>query len=67
MMQYIEKAGAIVAEHGGLTSHAAIVGLNLEIPTIVGANDATSILRNGEIVTIDSETGQIYKGEIKVL
>lgn len=67
MMQFIEKAGAIIAEHGGLTSHAAIVGLNLEIPTIVGADDATSILKNGEIVTIDSETGQIYKGETKVL
>lgn len=67
MMSFIEKAGAIVAEHGGLTSHAAIVGLNLEIPTIVGATDATEILKNGEIVTIDSETGQIYKGETKVL
>lgn len=67
MMNFIEKAGAIVAEHGGLTSHAAIVGLNLEIPTIVGAKDAREILKNGEIVTIDSETGQIYKGETKVL
>ena len=67
MMKFIEKAGAIVAEHGGLTSHAAIVGLNFEIPTIVGADDATSILKDGEIVTIDSETGQIYKGETKVL
>ncbi len=67
MMSFIEKAGAIVAEHGGLTSHAAIVGLNLEMPTIVGANDATTILKDGEIVTIDSETGQIYKGETKVL
>ena len=63
----IEQAGAIVAEHGGLTSHAAIVGLNFEIPTIVGASDATSVLEDGEIVTIDSSTGQIYKGEARVL
>ena len=67
MMEFIEKSGAIVAEHGGLTSHAAIVGLNFEIPTIVGARDATTILTNGEIVTIDSSTGQIYKGEARVL
>lgn len=67
MIGFIEQAGAIVAEHGGLTSHAAIVGLNFEIPTIVGASDATSVLEDGEIVTIDSSTGQIYKGEARVL
>ncbi|MGO1469664.1 MAG: pyruvate kinase [Tissierella sp.] len=67
MMSFIEKASAIVTEHGGLTSHGAIVGLNFEIPTIVGAKDATSILKDGGIVTIDSATGQIYEGEARVL
>ncbi len=67
MVSFMERAGAIVAEHGGLTSHAAIVGLNLDKPTIVGAKDATSILKNGDIVTVDSITGQIYKGEARVL
>ncbi len=67
MMRYIEKASAIITEHGGLTSHGAIVGLNFEIPTIVGAIDATELLEDGKIVTIDSETGQVYEGEARVL
>ena len=66
-MRYIEKASAIITEHGGLTSHGAIVGLNFEIPTIVGAIDATELLEDGKIVTIDSETGQVYEGEARVL
>ncbi len=56
-----------MTEHGGLTSHGAIVGLNFEIPTIVGAADATTLLEDGKIVTIDSESGQVYEGEARVL
>ncbi|MGB9808620.1 MAG: pyruvate kinase, partial [Caldanaerobacter sp.] len=40
-MPFIEKASAIITEEGGLTSHAAIVGLNLGIPVIVGCEGAT--------------------------
>lgn len=64
---FMERASAIVTEHAGLTSHAAIVGLNLGIPTIVGAKDATTIMKDGEIITADSSTGQIYKGETRVI
>lgn len=67
MVKFMERAGAIVTEHGGLTSHGAIVGLNLDKPTIVGAHDATIILKDGDIVTVDSATGQIYKGEARVM
>jgi len=67
IMAYVEKASAIVAEQGGLTSHAAIVGLNLEKPTIVGVDNATEILKDNDIVTVDSITGSIYKGEARVL
>lgn len=67
MINAIERASAIVTEEGGLTSHAAIVGLSLGKPTIVGAQDATSILKDGDIVTIDGVTGQIFKGEARVL
>ena len=67
MVKFMERAGAIVTENGGLTSHGAIVGLNLDKPTIVGAEGATSILKDGEIVTVDSSTGQIYKGEARVM
>lgn len=67
MVKFMERASAIITEHGGLTSHAAIVGLNLRKPTIVGADDATSILKDGDIVTVDSTTGLVYKGEARVL
>ena len=66
MVPYMERAGGIVTEEGGLTSHGAIVGLNLNKPTIVGALDGTSILKDGEIVTMDTSTGQIYKGEARI-
>ena len=66
MVEYIEKSSAIVVEQGGLTSHAAIVGLNLGKPTIVGAEKATEILKDGETITVDAITGRIYKGEAKV-
>ena len=67
MVKFMERAGAIITEEGGLTSHGAIVGLNLDKPTIVGVDGATSELSSGDIVTVDSTTGQIYKGNAKVL
>ncbi len=67
MVEYIERASAIITEQGGLTSHAAIVGLNLNKPTIVGAAGATTILEDGQLVTVDSSTGLVYQGEAKVL
>lgn len=67
MVKFMERASAIIAEEGGLTSHAAIVGLNLNKATVVGVEDATTLFKDGDIVTVDSSTGQIYKGNAKVL
>ena len=67
MVSFMERASAIITEEAGLTSHCAIVGINLEKPTIVGAKNARSILKNGDIVTVDSATGQVYKGQARVL
>lgn len=67
MVTYMERASAIITEHGGLTSHAAIVGLNIGKPVIVGANDATNILKDGETITVDSIRGLVYRGETTVL
>lgn len=63
----MEKASAVITEAGGLTSHAAIVGLNLGISVIVGVDGATSILTDGSTVTIDGVRGLIYQGTAKVL
>ncbi|AAU24572.2 MULTISPECIES: pyruvate kinase [Bacillus] len=67
MMASLEKAAALITEEGGLTSHAAVVGLSLGIPVIVGMENATSILKEGEDITVDSARGAVYKGRASVL
>ncbi|AIF43224.1 pyruvate kinase [Virgibacillus sp. SK37] len=67
MMPAIEKAGGIVTEEGGLTSHAAVVGLSLGIPVIVGVKDVFDTIEDGQDITIDGTKGDIYKGHTKVL
>jgi len=67
MVEYIQKASAIITEDGGLTSHAAIVGLHMGKPVIVGAEKATKILKNGMAITVDCTRGLVYKGKAKVL
>jgi len=61
----MKKASAIVTDEGGLTSHAAIVSRELGIPCVVGTKDATSKLKEGAIVTVDGEIGEVYFGSIK--
>lgn len=63
----LEKAGALVVEEGGLTSHAAIVGINMGIPVIVGVEKATTVLADSLLVTVDPIRGLIYQGSTKVL
>jgi pyruvate kinase len=64
---YLDRVQALVAEEGGLTSDAAIMGLNTGLQVIVGARDATSILENDMMITIDTAHGRIYSGLAKVL
>ncbi len=59
MLPAMKQASAIIVEEGGLACHAATVGLALEIPVIVGAHNATRILKCGSVVTIDSERGLV--------
>lgn len=67
MTELLEEAAGLVTVEGGLTSHGAIVGLNLELPTIVGAKNAFEILKDGDLVTIDSAQNSIYSGHANVL
>lgn len=67
MISQIKKAGAIVTEEGGITSHAAIVGLSLGIPVIVGAKNAMLQIKDGDTITVDAATGIVYKGTVKNL
>ncbi len=62
-----EKAAAVITEVGGITSHAAIVGLSLGVPIIVGVDKATELLKDGMEVSLYPEVGVIYSGKAKVL
>lgn len=61
MMVACEKAGAIVTDEGGMTSHAAIISRELGIPCIVGAKIATKLLKDGDFVEVDAEKGVVRK------
>lgn len=65
-VSYAAQAGAIIAEEGGLTSPAAILGINYSIPVIIGVEKATSLLKDGQQVTLDTPGGIIYEGIINV-
>ncbi len=67
MTPHLVDAAGLITVEGGLTSPGAIIGLNLEIPTIVGATDAFKVLRNGMQVTINSEQNVVYSGHANVL
>ena len=63
----MKRAAAIVTEHGGTTSHAAIISRELGIPAIVGAEAATSRLAQGSEITVscaEGERGTVYDGRI---
>lgn len=60
----MKKASAIVTEKGGRTSHAAIVSRELGIPAVVGAEGATELLKSGQIVSVNGQTGEVFKGSV---
>lgn len=60
------QSGGIIAEEGGFTSPAAIIGINYGIPVIVGAKGAMEALETGDLVTLDVTTGSVYAGKINV-
>ena len=63
----MKRAAAIVTNHGGRTAHAAIVSRELGLTCIVGAGNATEVLRNGDQVTVscaEGSQGHVYAGQI---
>jgi pyruvate kinase len=61
-VEAIRKAAGIITEDESLTSHAAIIGLRLGVPVIVGVKNATQIIRDGAILTLDTHRGLVYSG-----
>ncbi|HZQ58804.1 MAG TPA: phosphoenolpyruvate synthase [Acidimicrobiales bacterium] len=58
----IRRAAALVTDGGGMTCHAAIVSRELGVPCVVGTRQATTVLRTGEVVTVDGARGKVYEG-----
>lgn len=56
---YMSKAKAIITDSGGITSHAAIVSRELEVPCVIGTEKATKILNDGDIVEVDANKGVV--------
>ena len=63
----MKTAAAIVTNKGGRTSHAAIVSRELGIPCIVGTENATRLIKTGDIITVDTTgaEGLVLKGAVK--
>lgn len=57
---------AIISNQGGRTSQAALTARQLGIPAVLGATDATKMLKDGETVTVDGTSGAIYEGDLSV-
>jgi len=66
LVPYLDKIKAIITEAGGLTSDAAIMGLNYNIPVVVGVKGATQLIGDGMLITVDTPRGAIYRGFARV-
>ncbi|BAP18475.1 pyruvate kinase [cyanobacterium endosymbiont of Epithemia turgida] len=63
-VEMMRKASGIITEESSITSHAAVIGIRLGVPVIVAMKDATKIIREGSIVTLDTEKGYVYSGAV---
>lgn len=61
----LRRAGALVTDGGGMTCHAAIVSRELGIPSVVGTRNATTVLSDGEVVTVDGSAGVVADGDAR--
>ena len=64
---FMKLADAIVTDKGGVTCHAAIVSRELGVPCVVGTENATKLMANGEEYTVDSRSGVVYEGVLPAL
>ncbi|WP_254528282.1 phosphoenolpyruvate synthase [Natrinema gelatinilyticum] len=62
MVPAMKRASGIITDEGGMTSHAAIVSRELGVPAIVGTTNATTVLDDGQVVTLDGDKGSVLEG-----
>jgi pyruvate,water dikinase len=60
----MKRAAAIVTDRGGRTCHAAIVSRELGIPCVVGTGNATKVLKQEQIITVDGSVGKVFEGRL---
>ncbi|MBZ6493491.1 phosphoenolpyruvate synthase [Natrinema longum] len=63
MVPAMKRASGIITDEGGMTSHAAIVSRELGVPAIVGTTNATTVLQDGQVVTLDGDKGAVLEGK----
>lgn len=59
LLPLMKKSGAIITDEGGITSHAAIISRELNIPCVIGIKRASLILKDGDMVEVDAEKGVV--------
>ena len=64
-VEVIRQAAGIITEEDSLTNHAAVLGLRLGIPVVVGFKNATEVIREGSIITLDAKAGSVYSGSVE--
>ncbi|MDG5817419.1 phosphoenolpyruvate synthase [Natronococcus sp. A-GB7] len=64
MVPAMKRAAGIITDEGGMTSHAAIVSRELGVPAIVGTTNATTVLEDGQVVTLDGDKGSVLEGDV---
>ncbi|MEN9231430.1 MAG: pyruvate kinase [Thermostichus sp. DG02_5_bins_236] len=61
-VEAIKQAAGVITEEEGASSHAAVIGSRLGVPVLVGVKNATRLIRDGAIVTLDAEKGVVTSG-----
>ncbi len=64
---YLDRVSGIVTEESGITSEIAVECISRGIPFISGAEDATGIIRNGILITLDILRGLVFSGKANVI
>ncbi|NMB66697.1 phosphoenolpyruvate synthase, partial [Candidatus Woesearchaeota archaeon] len=64
MVVTMQKCSGIITDEGGMTAHASIVSREMGIPAVVGTREATSKLKDDNIVTVDGFAGKVYEGKL---
>ncbi len=67
MKEALLRVAGLITEDSELTSYGALIGVSLEIPVVIGVENATTVLKDGEYITIEAGYGIIYHGHSKVL